>query len=86
MARKALLWSMFMGLASFSFLLIHVFGEQPQVGQFSGGHYHDQMRKMQAFKASFVRHDSIALSPSISPSPSAAQQPPVPIPAFLLKL
>ncbi|KAK7859890.1 polygalacturonase qrt3 [Quercus suber] len=77
MARKALLWSIFMGLASFSFLLIHVYGEQPQVGQFSGGHYHDQMRKLQGFKASFVRHDSIALSPSISPSPSAAQQPPV---------
>lgn len=76
MARKALLWSMIMGLAA-SFIVIHVYGEHSQVGQFSGGHYRDQMRKMQAFKASFMRHDSIALAPSISPSPSSFQQPPV---------
>ncbi|XP_041028774.1 polygalacturonase QRT3 [Juglans microcarpa x Juglans regia] len=74
-AGKALIFSMLMGLASF--IVIHVNGEHSPVGRFSGDHYHDQIRKMQALRSSFVRHDSVSLAPpSISPSPSYAQQPP----------
>ncbi|KAJ7969416.1 Polygalacturonase QRT3 [Quillaja saponaria] len=56
MARKALIWSMILGLASL--LVNHVDG--------------DQLQKMQALKDSLARHDSISLAPSslISPSPS----------------
>uniref|UniRef100_A0A2N9HDF8 Rhamnogalacturonase A/B/Epimerase-like pectate lyase domain-containing protein n=1 Tax=Fagus sylvatica TaxID=28930 RepID=A0A2N9HDF8_FAGSY len=68
MARKALKWSIIMGLAA-SFIVIHVYGDHSPVVQFSGSHYQDQMRKMQPFKASFMQ-------PSISPSPSYTQQPP----------
>ncbi|XP_030966603.1 polygalacturonase QRT3-like isoform X2 [Quercus lobata] len=67
MARKALIWSMVMGLA-LSFIANHVYGEHSLEGQFSGSHYHDQIRKMQAFKDSFTQ-------PSIAPSPSYTQQP-----------
>ena len=67
MARKALIWSMVMGLA-LSFIVNHVYGEHSLVGHFSGSHYHDQIRKMQAFKDSFTQ-------PSIAPSPSYTQQP-----------
>ena len=75
MARKALKWSIIMGLAA-SFIVIHVYGEHSPVVQFSGSHYQDQMRKMQPFKASFMQ-------PSISPSPSYTQQPP-PVPTLVL--
>lgn len=76
MARKAhLLFSMIMGLASLT--VFHVCGEHSPVGQLSDGHNRDKVRKMQAFRASFVRHDSVSLPPSISPSPTSARQPPV---------
>jgi hypothetical protein len=73
MARKALLlFSMIMGLASFT--VFHVCGEHSQL---SDGHDNrDKVRKMQAFRASFVRHDSVSLPPSVSPSPTSARQPP----------
>lgn len=69
MARKALIWSMVMGLA-LSFIANHVYGDHSLVGQFSGSHYHDQIRKMQDFKDSFTQ-------PSTAPSPSYTQQPQV---------
>ncbi|KAA8544729.1 hypothetical protein F0562_019567 [Nyssa sinensis] len=70
MARRAPMLSMIMGLLCF--FVIHVHGDYPlPVGQFSGNHYSDQIQKLQAFKASFLRHDSVSLPPSsISPSPS----------------
>lgn len=73
MATKALLFfSMIMGLASLS--VVHVYGDHSPApeAQLSDGHHLDKMRKMQAFRASFVRHDSVSLPPSISPSPSYA--------------
>lgn len=73
MARKALIFSMLMGLASF--IVIHVSGEHSPTSRFSGGPYHNQIRKMQDFRASFVRHDSVSLAPSTPPSPSSAQPP-----------
>ncbi|CAK9183607.1 unnamed protein product [Ilex paraguariensis] len=75
MARRTLLWSMIMGLASF--ITIQVYGESSSpAAQFSGGHYREQMQKMQSMKASFLRRDLVSLPPSsISPSPSFAQAP-----------
>lgn len=69
MARKALIWSIVMGLG-LSFIANHVYGDHSLVGQFSGSHYHDQMRKLQAFKDSFTQ-------PSTAPSPSYTPQPQV---------
>ncbi|KAF5474569.1 hypothetical protein F2P56_006457 [Juglans regia] len=74
MARRALLLSMSMTLASF--FLIHVYGEHSAVGQIPGSRYHDQMRKMQAFRVSSARHDSVSLPLSLSPSLSSTGQPP----------
>ncbi|GAV83889.1 Pectate_lyase_3 domain-containing protein [Cephalotus follicularis] len=68
MAKKALV-SMLMGLA---FIFIQVFGDNFPVNQLSSGLYHDQMRKMQAFKTSLIRRE---LDSSISPSPSYAPSP-----------
>ncbi|KAA8537178.1 hypothetical protein F0562_029690 [Nyssa sinensis] len=71
--RRASILSMIMSLISF--IIIQVYGDYPlPVGQFSGNHYSSQMRKMQAFKASFVRHDSVV---SLPPSPSYAPAPSV---------
>ncbi|KAG6641440.1 polygalacturonase QRT3-like [Carya illinoinensis] len=75
MARRALLLSMSVGLASF--FIIHVYGEHSPVGQIPGGRYHDQMRNMQAFRVSSVRHDSVSRPLSLSPSPSFTGQPSV---------
>lgn len=48
----------------------------------SAGHpYLDQMRKIQAFKASFLQRDSIP-SPSPSPAPTLAAPPPVKVSFF----
>ncbi|KAK9267296.1 hypothetical protein L1049_009719 [Liquidambar formosana] len=75
MARKALILSMTMGLASL--IVIHVYGENSPVGQFSGNHYRDHLRKIQEFKASLQRRDLASLPPSsISPSPSPSYAPP----------
>lgn len=48
----------------------------------SGHHYLDQMRKIQAFKASLLQRDSIP-SPSPSPAPSLAAPPPVKVSSFI---
>ncbi|CAB4307210.1 unnamed protein product [Prunus armeniaca] len=80
MLRKALTWSMLMGFASF--IIIHASAENYEMGrhQFSGGgRFRDDMRKMQEFKASLIRHDSIsAAPPSVSPSPSPSYVDPSP--------
>lgn len=55
-------------------------GEYP-VGQFSGHHYREQVRKMQVFKDSFLQRDSVPLSPSFAPAPSPSFAP-APTPSF----
>lgn len=81
MPRKAPTWSMLMGFASF--IIIHACAENYEMGrhQFSGGgRFRDDMRKMQEFKASLIRHDSItAAPPSVSPSPSPSYADPPPV-------
>ncbi|CAK9141338.1 unnamed protein product [Ilex paraguariensis] len=82
MERRALVSSMIVVLASF--IIIQVYGENSwPVARFSGGRYHDQMQKMEAYKASLLRRDLISLSPSpISPSSSFAPSPlPLPSPS-----
>ena len=71
MPKTALIWSFFMAFCSF--IVIHVYAEDSQMGyrQFSGGDYNDHLRKLQEFKASLTRHDSLSVAPSsIPPSPS----------------
>ena len=65
----ALALSMILGLASL--LIIHVSGDISRVGQFSAARYHEQMRQLQAFKASLIGRESVSGS-VISPSPSSA--------------
>lgn len=81
MPRKALTWSMLMGFASF--IIIHAYAENSGGGhRFSGGgRFRDDMRKMQEFKASLIRHDSISAAPppSVSPSPSPSYVDPPPV-------
>ncbi|KAK6254236.1 hypothetical protein QUC31_015956 [Theobroma cacao] len=71
MARNALALSMILGLASL--LVIQVCGDNSRVGQFSAAHYYEQMRQLQAFKASLIGRDSVSGS-AISPSLSSARQ------------
>ncbi|CAN6553635.1 unnamed protein product [Malus baccata var. baccata] len=71
MPKTALIWSFFMAFCSF--IVNHVYAEDSQMGyrQFSGGDYNDHLRKLQEFKASLTRHDSLSVAPSsIPPSPS----------------
>ncbi|XVE94296.1 hypothetical protein REPUB_Repub01dG0268900 [Reevesia pubescens] len=67
----AALISMILGLASLH--IIHVSAcHNSGVAQFSAtGNYHEQMRLLQAFKASLIRRESVSAS-AISPSPSSA--------------
>lgn len=71
MARNALALSVILGLASL--LVIQVCGDNSRVGQFSAAHYYEQMRQLQAFKASLIGRDSVSGS-AISPSLSSARQ------------
>ncbi|GFS39996.1 pectin lyase-like superfamily protein [Actinidia rufa] len=69
MARRFLMLFITIALAT---LIVNVrgYGKSSSVGEFSGGNYPDVMRKLKAFKVSFLRHDSISLPPtSMSPSP-----------------
>ncbi|KAF8408589.1 hypothetical protein HHK36_004652 [Tetracentron sinense] len=69
MARGALVFSMFMGLASL--IVVHVYGENSKVGRLPDSPNYDQIHRMQRIKASFLRRDLVSLPPSsISPSPS----------------
>lgn len=72
---RALMISIFM-----SFIMIYVHGERssPVAGHFSGDHYRAEMRKMQAFKASFFQREfaaSLPLSSHLAPSPSPSLAP-----------
>ncbi|KAJ9168530.1 hypothetical protein P3X46_020040 [Hevea brasiliensis] len=58
--------------------LIHVHGEQSPLDD-HGNHFHDQMRKMQAFKSSLIRRELVSC-PSPSPSPSPSFSAPAPSP------
>ncbi|XWS62333.1 hypothetical protein CRYUN_Cryun06bG0002100 [Craigia yunnanensis] len=75
-ARNAIALSMILGLASL--LIIHVSGDNSRVGQFSAARYHEQMRQLQAFKASLIGRQSvsaISLSPSSAPALQAESAP-----------
>ncbi|KAA3482126.1 polygalacturonase QRT3 [Gossypium australe] len=63
--------SMILGL-----FLIHVSGDNSRVGKFSAAPYHDQMRQLQAFKASLIGRQSVSGSP-ISPSSSSSSSSPL---------
>ncbi|XP_022762191.1 polygalacturonase QRT3-like [Durio zibethinus] len=70
MARNALQpLSMILGLATL--LIIHVSGGDSCEGQFSAARYHEQMRQLQAIKASLIGRESVPGS-TISASPSSA--------------
>ncbi|XP_038679798.1 polygalacturonase QRT3-like [Tripterygium wilfordii] len=64
MAKNHPLLCMIVGLGSL--ITIHVYGENSQEGPSLDGHYSEQMQKMQALKASFMR-PSISLSPNFAP-------------------
>lgn len=70
MPKSMVIWiSILIGLATF-FDVVPVLGDHSPVGtQFSSGPHRENMRKMQAFKASLSRHDSVSLAPSPSPAP-----------------
>lgn len=76
-ATGAPIWSvLLMGLASF--IVNHVCGMNlPPTRTISSGHYHEEIRRLQAFKASLItRRDSIASPPSsFSPFPSPSPSP-----------
>ena len=63
------------GLVLFT-MINNATGEYPVlVGQFSGNHYREQVRKMQVFKDSFLQRDSVPLSPSFAPAPTPSFAP-----------
>lgn len=80
MARKpSLVLSLFLWVACF--IVIGAYGEKnlPHM-TISGGKHHVAIQRLQSFKASLTRHDSIASAPSSfsassSPSPSPSPQP-----------
>lgn len=76
MARKTLglLSLMTAGLASL-IIIVHAYGESvPVTTPFSSGradHFHEKVRQMQEFKASFSRRDlAAAATPGYAPAPS----------------
>lgn len=68
MQRNALV--LFLQFCLLIIFLTHVNGETSPFDH----HFHDQMRKMQAFKSSIIRRE-LASSPSPSPSPSYYSSP-----------
>lgn len=73
--RNGLVLPVLMGL--FSLAVIHVCGENWNVGRYSFGNYHNQVKPMESIKASFLIRSGISSSPSPSPSPSYAPTPTV---------
>lgn len=69
MTRKSLVCSLVLVIVSF--VIVHVYGENFHVRKISDGNYHETLRRLQSLKASLTRHDSIASTPSFSPSPSS---------------
>lgn len=76
MAKRSLVWSLLLVLEISCFIVISTYGENLPPRTISGGKYHEAISRMQAFKASLTRHDSIASTPSsISPSSSPSPLP-----------
>ncbi|KAJ1393117.1 Pectin lyase fold/virulence factor [Sesbania bispinosa] len=77
MARRSLVWSLLLVVACF--ILVCACGENLPPRTISGGNYHESIHRLQSFKASLTRHDSIASEPSsfspLSSSPSPSPQP-----------
>lgn len=68
MARtNGLVLTVLMGLLSLA--VIQVCGEKWNVGRYSFGHYHEQVKPMESIKVSFLLRSGISSSPSPSPSP-----------------
>ncbi|CAL5184458.1 unnamed protein product [Lathyrus oleraceus] len=67
MTRKSLVCSLVLVIVLWN----HVYGENFHVRKISDGNYHETLRRLQSLKASLTRHDSIASTPSFSPSPSS---------------
>lgn len=58
------------------FIVIGVYGDKNlPTRKISDGNYHETIRRLQSFKASLTRHDSIASTPSSSFAPSPSSQP-----------
>jgi len=58
------------------FIVIGVYGDKNvPTRKISDGNHHVTMRRLQSFKASLTRHDSIASTPSSSFAPSPSSQP-----------
>lgn len=77
MARNALILSIILGMASF--LIFHISGDYSRLDQFSSAarNYHEQIRHLQAFKASLIGAKSVSGSPiSVSPSPAPTLEAP----------
>ncbi|KAL2604042.1 hypothetical protein AAZX31_09G049900 [Glycine max] len=81
MARKTLAWSLLLGMACS--IVIGSYEESFPTRTFSSNNYHEAIQRLQSFKASLTRHDSIASassslstfsSPSSAPSPSLSLQ------------
>ncbi|KAF3450046.1 hypothetical protein FNV43_RR06125 [Rhamnella rubrinervis] len=72
MANAALFWTSILVVLATAFFTVSVLGDHSPIAHFSSGRHRDHIRKMQAFKASLVRHDSVPPAPS----PSSAPQPP----------
>ncbi|XP_061366706.1 polygalacturonase QRT3 [Gastrolobium bilobum] len=79
MTRRSLILSLLLGLACF--IVIGAYGEKnlpPRT--ISGSKYHEAIHKLQSFKVSLTRHDSIASEPPSSFSPSSSPSPsPLPL-------
>ncbi|KAE9598699.1 hypothetical protein Lal_00022477 [Lupinus albus] len=68
MAKRSLLWSLLQGMLS-CFIVISTYAKNlPHSRTISSGNYHEAIHRLHAFKASLTRYDSIASTPSYSPS------------------
>jgi hypothetical protein len=75
MTRKSLVFcSLFLEVVCF--IVIGVHGEKNlPIGKISGGNYDETMHRLQSFRKSLTKHDSIASTPSSSFSSSPSSQP-----------
>ncbi|KAK7290009.1 hypothetical protein RIF29_04106 [Crotalaria pallida] len=73
MAKASLIWSMLLGMSCF--IVIGIYCENLPHARtiISGGNYHEAIHRLQAFKTSLTRHNSLSSAPSSSPSPLPSQ-------------
>ncbi|XXG74454.1 hypothetical protein AAC387_Pa07g3169 [Persea americana] len=77
---NGLVLAVLMGLLSLA--VIQVCGENWNVGRYSFGHYHEQVKPLESIKVSFRLRSGISSFPSPSPSPTPAPTPtPTPSPS-----